>query len=218
MNSKHNLLQLVKMTRDSSLNLIDFLPFYREGIQSEDFMIRDFTVDSLLLRAEVANAKEWVDFRAQLQSDEEYFRAISWLGRFFGPWGSIKINQESLENEKRRRMILWLIQEYPESRIHQRPHGKLNNLGDEAAYDIAKSMWFKKMIEFPDKPVILSNAASFFFIKEPSLSKEFYSLCVKLEPNNKKWQKKLESLACCTCPSDVLIPENTASNCQTDEN
>lgn len=185
---------LVEATRDSTRDLSHLLPIYRQAILDEDFKVRDFAVDSMLLRAGIAHEGEWTAFVEQLQPDDEYIRCVSWLGRYLGPMRGIENAPDSPDHEKRRQMVLWLIDHYPQTRIHQHVEGKLNHPGDEAAYDVAKSMWLKKQLEFPDKVDVLSNAAHFFRVREPLLSEEFLSACVKLEPNVQKWQRRLADL------------------------
>jgi hypothetical protein len=174
--------------------LSHLLPLYRQAILDEDFKVRDFAVDSMLLRAGIAHEGEWTAFVEELQPDDDYIRCVSWLGRAFGPMRRIENAPDSTSHDKRRQMVLWLIERYPETRIHQRLEGKLDYPGDEAAYDIAKSMWLKKLLESPTEIAILSNAAHFLRVREPALSRGFLSACVKLEPSVQKWQRRLADL------------------------
>jgi len=185
---------LVKATRDSRRDLIDLLPIYRQAIVDEDFKVRDFAVDSMLVRAGIADEGEWAAFVEQLQPCDEYIQRVSWLGRAFGPMRGIENVPDSAGHDKRRQTVLWLIEHYPDTRIHQRPEGKLNYPGDEAAYDMARSLWLKKVLEFTNKVDVLSHAAHFFRLREPALSRGFLSGCVKLEPNVQKWQRRLADL------------------------
>ena len=189
------LVSLVQSTRDSKRTLSDLLPMYRQAIHDADFKVREFAIDSMLVRASIAHADEWVAFVEQLQASDEYIRCVSWLGRAVVPMRGIRKVVDSADYDKRRQTLLWLIEHYPETRIHQHIEATLNCPGDEAAYDVAKSLWLKKVLESPDNVDILSNAAHFCAVREPALSREFLSACVKLEPGVRRWLRRLANLA-----------------------
>jgi len=189
-----DLKNLVHVTRDSKRSLSDLLPIYRQAILNEDCKVREFAVDSMLMRAAISDAGEWAAFEKHLQTGYEYIRSVSWLGHFLGPMRTSEEAPDPADHDKRRQTVLWLIEHYPDTRIHQRVEAALNDCGDEAAYDIGTSLWLKKMLESPDNVNILSNASHFCASRRPLLSRSFLSACVKLEPNIDKWQRRLAAL------------------------
>jgi hypothetical protein len=167
---------------------------YREAIHDADSAIRDFAVDSLLLRASISHASEWADFEKQLEPADEYVRCISWIGRTVVSLEGTSKKLGAADNEERRKTILWLIENHPETRIHQHVEARLDCPGDEAAYDTGRSLWLKKLMESPLNVDILSNAAYFLARREPPLSRYLISACTRLQPEVQKWHRQLAAL------------------------
>ncbi|RCS41543.1 hypothetical protein DTL42_23655 [Bremerella cremea] len=188
---------LIEATRDSSRALPQLLPIYRQAILSDDYKVRHFAVDSMLLRAGIAHEVEWKTFVEQLLPEEEYLLYVAQLGRDHGPIQGIEIAPDSVKIERRQKLVLWLIDHYPKSRIHQRTEGHLNLPDDKVVYEVGKSMWFKKMLEFPVDVDVLANAASFLRVHDPLLCEGFLLTCIKLEPNSQIWQRRLADLREC---------------------
>lgn len=191
---RDDLKALVRVTLDSAQTLNDLLPLCRQAIAENRFPAPLLAVDALLMKASRAHEREWLDFSRQLHACEEYLRCVAWLGRNAHFEQQTSQTLDPVSNERRRQTILWLIENYPESMIHQRVEATLNWPGDEAAYDIGRSTWQKKSLESPANVEILSNAASFLAVRDPRLAEQFLMTCVELEPANEMWQRQLTRL------------------------
>jgi hypothetical protein len=183
--------ELVRMTRDSGRTLGDLLPIYRQAISDADAKVRAFAVDSVLIRASIAHSREWETFAEQLGPADAYLRCVSWLGRTRTPLqGTLKFDRPG-DDETRRETILWLIDHYPDARIHGHVEAGLNSAGDEPAFDIGKSVWLKKVIEAPENVDVLSNAARFCAFREPEIACALVLTCIKLQPRVERWRRLL---------------------------
>lgn len=182
--------QMLKATLDTTYRLKDLLEIFREAILSDDNKIRDFAVDSMLYRAGSAFDVERTEFYEHLRPSEDYIRAISWLAHPSGrPRGF-----DEVADAGRRRTVMWLIEHYPESAVFRRCDGRLNYFGDDAAYAIAVRIWRKKYTEFPNRTVLYANAGYFRRRREPAVSRELFSVCVKQEPLSRRWRRCLADL------------------------
>ena len=111
------------------------------------------------------------------------------LGFYFAP------NAHSMKPEARvqarRRHILWLIANHPESALLALSEATVNHdgqyLGDSNGYEQVKKAWLEAVAKKDAGAGILSNAARFFLLSERELAADLYGRARKLEPGNPLW-------------------------------
>ena len=111
------------------------------------------------------------------------------MGFYFAP------NSQSLKPEARvqarRRHILWLIANHPDSALLALSEATVNHdgqyLGDSDGYEQAKKAWLEAVAKKDVSADVLSNAARFFLLPEKELAADLYGRARKLEPGNPLW-------------------------------
>jgi hypothetical protein len=179
---------------------------YRRAVTDADLKLRDFAVDSMLLRASIAHLDEWAAFAERLTGADEYIRRVSWLGRNQLPFQGTLRSNDSLNQQERQKTVLWLIEHYPDAWVHQHMAATLDFPGDEAAHDVGKSSWLKNVVQSPTNVRVLSNAAHFCKVHDPVIARELLLACVRQEPEAPRWPRQLAKL---TAVRDIsnLVPE-----------
>ena len=111
------------------------------------------------------------------------------LGFYFAP------NSQSLKpdarSQARRRHILWLIANHPDSAVLGLPESTVNRdghyLGDSDGYEQVKKAWLDAAAKKDVSADVIGNAARFFLFSEKELGAELYARARKTEPGNPLW-------------------------------
>jgi len=98
---------------------------------------------------------------------------------------------------------LWLIRNLPRHRICQTLAVELDPNLDTDAYGEAAALWEQHAKDAPKDIRILENAATFFFITEPSRAAEYLRRGLELEPENEDWKDWLKDLS---LPEENSVP------------
>lgn len=71
---------------------------------------------------------------------------------------------ESTEvRNKRQEHVLWVIKNHQDSKIAGDPQCELNPMIDVKVYSIAKELWLSQASTYSKNPIVLGNAANFFY-------------------------------------------------------
>ncbi len=85
--------------------------------------------------------------------------------------------------------ILWVIQHHPGSKLAGSPVTRIgpsqNVLNTRSDYESVRTAWIRQIDANRDQPDILTNAAAFFEIEEPSRSEVLLKRALRLQPENK---------------------------------
>jgi tetratricopeptide (TPR) repeat protein len=104
-------------------------------------------------------------------------------------------NQYDAPNmEARRRHVLWVIRNHPESEIAGLPYAELDAIRDADGYRAASAMWKEQVKGHADDVDVLRNASSFFELHDATLASELLERAAKLEPSNAEWPGRLGDL------------------------
>ncbi|MEW6738025.1 MAG: hypothetical protein AB1489_42505, partial [Acidobacteriota bacterium] len=74
------------------------------------------------------------------------------------------------------------------------PYTTLYKTLETGGYEQGQALWLKKVELHKDNPIVLGNAANYFFIDDKELAEELLKKAQALEPNNAKWSEKLSHL------------------------
>jgi tetratricopeptide (TPR) repeat protein len=91
---------------------------------------------------------------------------------------------------KQERIVLWLIQNHPDSKILGDLHGKLipriNN------YAVGETLWNSQLQKYPDNLKVISNACGYFQVGNIDLAIRCYKYGKSIDPENaSEWDRKL---------------------------
>jgi tetratricopeptide (TPR) repeat protein len=99
--------------------------------------------------------------------------------------------QNQSAREARRKHILWLILNSPESGVLATPYGELNAILDTEAYSQGKKAWINHLKRRPTNLKLLEHSAKFFLIFDQELAKESLQTARSLDMDNPKWPREL---------------------------
>ena len=111
------------------------------------------------------------------------------LGYYFG-----KQYQNQSAREAKRKHVLWLILNSPESEVLATPHGGLDAISDTEAYSQGKKAWINQLKRRPANLKLLENSANFFLVHDRDLAKESLQTARSLDMDNPKWPTQLGRL------------------------
>lgn len=104
---------------------------------------------------------------------------------------SLKQFENQSAREARRKHILWLIQNSPESEVLGIPDGWLHAIRDPEAYSQGKKAWIDHIKKKPKNLKILENSAHFFLMHDKELAIDSLQKARSLDMNNPKWPERL---------------------------
>jgi hypothetical protein len=111
------------------------------------------------------------------------------LGFYFSP-ASESLGTEA-RIQARRRHILWLIDNHPDSALLAAPEVTLDcrghALADPDGYEQARKTWIEQTAKSNSNAAVLGNAGRFFTFSDPALAAQFYARARTLEPDNAAW-------------------------------
>jgi len=96
--------------------------------------------------------------------------------------------------EAKRKHVLWLILNSPESGVLATPYGQLNAITDKEAYSQGKKAWIDQVKRKPANVNVLENSANFFLQRDRELAVESLQSARSLDMDNPKWPNKLGHL------------------------
>lgn len=111
------------------------------------------------------------------------------LGYYFG-----KEFQNESAREAKRKHVLWLILNSPESAVLAIPYGQLNATLDAEAYSQGKKAWVDQLKKDPKNLKLLEHSAKFFLIDDRKLAAESLQEARTLDMSNPKWPAALGQL------------------------
>ena len=111
------------------------------------------------------------------------------LGYYFG-----KQYQNQSAREAKRKHVLWLILNSPESEVLATPYGELNAILDTEAYSQGKKAWINQLKRRPANLKLLEHSANFFLLHDRELAVESLQTARSLDMDNPKWPTKLGRL------------------------
>ncbi|HEY3128648.1 MAG TPA: hypothetical protein VGL91_04275 [Acidobacteriota bacterium] len=93
--------------------------------------------------------------------------------------------------QARRKHILWLINNRPDSALLMTSEATLDprghSLADAEGYEQAKKAWLKQTASKDANAALLGNAGRFFYLPDKALAAEFFARARRLEPENSFW-------------------------------
>ncbi len=105
-------------------------------------------------------------------------------------------NGEQFQNqsarEAKRKHVLWLILNSPESEVLATPYGELNAITE--AYSQGKKAWINQLKRTPANLKLLEHSANFFQLHDRELALESLQTARSLDMDNPKWPKELGHL------------------------
>jgi hypothetical protein len=102
--------------------------------------------------------------------------------------------QDQSAREAKRKHVLWLILNSPESKVLSSPYGQLDAILDKEAYSQGKKAWINQLKRRPADLKLLEHSANFFLLHDRELAKESLQTARSLDMDNPKWPKKLGHL------------------------
>ena len=108
--------------------------------------------------------------------------------------------------QAKKRHVLWLIMNSPESEILATPYGQLYAFLDKEAYSQGKEHWINQLKKKPVNLKVLENSANYFLQHDRDLARESLQKAQSLDMENPKWPKELGhlySLGMMRKPSDA---------------
>lgn len=111
------------------------------------------------------------------------------LGYYF-----IKGRQDTEASAARRRHLLWLVTNAPETDVLGTPYGHLHQRLDPEGYETVKEAWLKATQDKSGNLKLLSSAASFFLLHDSPIAAELLVKGQALDPKNPQWASRLGQL------------------------
>ncbi|MHC4684000.1 MAG: tetratricopeptide repeat protein [Planctomycetota bacterium] len=111
------------------------------------------------------------------------------LGYYFG-----KRFRNQSAREARRKHVLWLIVNSPESEVLGLPYGTLDAILDREGYSQGKKAWIDQLKRKPTDLKLFEHSANFFQLHDRELAKESLQTARSLDMDNPKWPTKLGHL------------------------
>jgi tetratricopeptide (TPR) repeat protein len=90
--------------------------------------------------------------------------------------------------------VLWVIKNHPDSEICSTPYCELDPITDSDGYRDAKQAWMKQVEDHGKDPVILGNAARFFFLHDKDQAEKLLTRAEELDSKNPTWPDLLGHL------------------------
>ncbi len=87
----------------------------------------------------------------------------------------------------RRRHIVWLIENSPESEVLGQPYGQLIREIESEGYGQAMEAWKKAIQDSPENLSVLGNAANYFLLSNRELSAELLLKAQAIAPDDPRW-------------------------------
>jgi len=111
------------------------------------------------------------------------------LGYYF-----LKGRQDTDAASAKRRHVLWLIENAPESEVAASPYAQIHAFLDPEGYVQARDAWKQAIQESPDNLKILGNAAAFVQMQDRKLAEELLLKGQTLDSRNPHWPSSLGRL------------------------
>lgn len=124
-----------------------------------------------------------------MQNPRDITSRTKLLGYYFG-----KQFQNLSAREAKRKHVLWLIVNSPESEVLGLPYGTLDAFLDKDAYSQGKKAWVDQIKRRPANLKLLEHSANFFQMHDRELAKESLQTARSLDMDNPKWPTKLGHL------------------------
>jgi len=102
--------------------------------------------------------------------------------------------QDQSAREARRKHVLWLILNSPESEVLGLAEGTLDAILDKDAYSQGKKAWVDQLKRKPADLKLLEHSAKFFLLHDRELAVESLQKARSLDMKNPKWPNKLGHL------------------------
>lgn len=96
--------------------------------------------------------------------------------------------------EAKRKHVLWLILNSPESEVLATTYGEIDAFLDKEAYSQGKKAWINQLKKKPANLNVLENSANFFLQHDRELAVESLQKARSLDMKNPKWPNKLGHL------------------------
>ena len=146
--------------------------------------------DSLAMSGSKLTAEEVESLEKQIEKNQSDITSrTKLLGYYFR-----KQFQEQSAREAKRKHVLWLILNSPESEVLATPYGQLDAFLDKEAYSQGKQAWIDQVKRKPANLNVLENSANFFLLHDRELAVESLQTARSLDMNNPKWPTKLGHL------------------------
>jgi hypothetical protein len=118
------------------------------------------------------------------------------LGYYFS--ASLKVSGPVATREARRRHILWLIENRPDTDLAGLSEATIDPAGHELAdrpgYDKARVLWLEQVRKRPADAAVLRHAAKFFTLPDKEQAERVLEQGGKLDPQNPAWGDQLAFL------------------------
>ena len=102
--------------------------------------------------------------------------------------------QDQSAREAKRKHVLWLIVNAPESEVLEIGYGCLDAILDAEAYSQGKKAWIEQLKRKPTNLKLLEHAANFFQLHDRELAIESLQKAQSLDMDNPKWPAALGHL------------------------
>lgn len=96
--------------------------------------------------------------------------------------------------EEKRKHVLWLIRNSPQSEVLGIPEGTLDPSMDPEAYSEGKAAWIDQLRKEPANLRLLAHSANYFLQHDRELAIESLKTARSLDPENPKWPDRLGHL------------------------
>jgi tetratricopeptide (TPR) repeat protein len=144
----------------------------------------------LALEGRELSNKEAVKLEEKLKSNPDDLSTRTMLLGYYG----LKAFESKDARRERQKHIMWVIQNYPQSKIAGLPDTMLYPMLDREMYYEAKKLWLKQVETHKENTTVIGNAANFFLLFDTDTAEALLKKAKALEPRNPEWSNRLGHL------------------------
>ena len=171
-------------------SLDDALGLLRKALDDPLERVTELADQALCRLSQPLSVDDLMRYEARLREDPSDLATLTIV-----LWIYLRISSDSdASRESRQRLLLWVIDVMPRSRIAGTPLVSVSSSMDGELYDLAKDLWLSHIQRNPRDARLIGNAAKFVTWHDELLSEELFRRCKAIEPENPEWAWHLGDL------------------------
>jgi serine/threonine protein kinase len=136
------------------------------------------------------NEEQVIALQAKIDSDPDDIESRLILMGYY--WRKSTLNPQACEPH--RKLVLWLIENYPASDVAGTPFASFYNNRNPEGYVSGKNLWMEIIKHHGSNTKVLLNAANYFLLQDKDIAEELLKKAEALEPQNPDISKRLAHL------------------------